>query len=101
MRPSPSRSGTRLGGQAIPDLIGDGTGLTGGTIQASWSRQPRSAVARSPIRCIIRSIPNVLDAKDGNDAHARVIVDGSKIDRVLILPRPASSSMRRTRCSGA
>ena len=90
-----------LGGQALPDLIGDGTGLTGGTNPGVLDQTTTVGGASIADPVFIRSIPNVLDAKVGNDARAAGDRRRQQDQQGAPSPRAASSSMRRTRCSGA
>ncbi|MGC8638550.1 MAG: beta strand repeat-containing protein [Isosphaeraceae bacterium] len=57
-------------GEAIPLLVATSS-LTGGT-------SPSAVVSGTPVE--ITSKPNSVQALDGNDAQARVIIDGSQID---------------------
>jgi hypothetical protein len=64
-------------GEDLPDLIGDAAGLLGSnpTVQVQTV-----IVGGMPISdpLLIKSIPNTLQARDGNNARVRVIVDGSQ-----------------------
>ena len=45
---------------------------------------------------IITSSPSTVTAIDGNNAHARLIIDGSQIDRIQFPDPTGSSSMPHT-----
>ena len=67
-----------LAGQAIPNLIGNSGGLAGTYpgIQV-WTLSQGGTALGDPT--MITSVPNTLAARDGNNARARVIIDGSQI----------------------
>ena len=64
-------------GQAIPNLIGNSSGLAGTFpgIQVGTLVQGGSALSDPTT---ITSVPNSVAAMDGNNAHARVIINGSQ-----------------------
>ena len=66
-----------LAGQALPNLIGNSSGLAGTFpgIQVGTLVQGGSALSDPTT---ITSVPNSVAARDGNNAHARVIINGSQ-----------------------
>ena len=66
-----------LAGQAIPNLIGNSSGLAGTFpgIQVGTLVQGGSALGDPTT---ITSVPNTVAARDGNNAHSRVIINGSQ-----------------------
>src|SRR5271166_4401221 len=72
-------------GQALPNLIGNSSGLAGAYpgIQVGTLVQGGSALSDPTT---ITSVPNSVAARDGNNAHARVIIDGFGIG--VSVPNP-------------
>jgi len=77
--------GGLFAGEAIPLLVAT-SNLTGGT-------NPSVTVTGTPVE--ITSSPNAVTAIDGNNAHARVIIDGSQTGRATGFALDASHSTLR------
>ena len=65
--------------QDIPDLVANGSGLTGGTSPGVLVQTTVAGGTATADPVYIQSVPNTIDAKDGNNAEERVIIDGSQI----------------------